>query len=155
MDKEAVFSENFKRFRNKKGISQKDFACLLYKATGKQLTNASISSYETGVNLPPPQILPAIADILEVSIDALFGIGEAPSEDQAFVGRKQVLEQIEQDLVDWKATYGETVKEVTKPLLNCSERVLEIAKSQQKELVELQKELVVIRKVTSKLNGGS
>lgn len=53
---------------------QKEFAEKLYDSSGKKITLSSVSNYETGLHLPSPQVLPAIADILKVSIDALFQV---------------------------------------------------------------------------------
>jgi transcriptional regulator with XRE-family HTH domain len=148
LDKEGLFAYNFKKYRKKRGISQKQFAQKLFEATGKKLTLTSISNYETGLHMPPPQILPAIASILQVSIDALFGKKEiipAISEDldQNLIKEwKEELEKIEKEYVSWKVRQ----KERPMPqLIACCDKLLRLAKNQQEELLVMQTELITIK----------
>jgi transcriptional regulator with XRE-family HTH domain len=148
LDKEGLFAGNFKRYRKKRGISQKQFAQKLFEATGKKLTLTSISNYETGLHMPPPQILPAIANILQVSIDALFGKKEeapAVSEelDQNLIKEwKEELEKIEKDYVNWKVRQTERS---SPQLIACYNKLLRLAKNQQEELLVMQTELTTIK----------
>lgn len=157
MGKAEIFAHNFKKYRKKRGISQKEFAEKLYESAGKKITLSSVSNYETGLHMPSPQILPAIADILEVSIDALFGIEEIlPLEEEQEQGTitagKQELEQLEKKIVVWKATHTNDAQEFAEPVEYC-ERLLGVAKKQQDELMILQSELASIREILTLLKG--
>lgn len=173
MNRELIFGDNFKRFRKRKGISQKEFARLLFDATGKRLTLTSVSNYETGLHLPPPQVLPSIAEILEVSIDALFGKNPAtgffsgdtadyaeeteeavtaePAGPDIVKEWKHELESLEREFVYWKGSRAnELSKEsAAKVAVEFADKITELAKKQQEELVILQTELATIREVLS------
>ncbi|WP_017730835.1 helix-turn-helix domain-containing protein [Nafulsella turpanensis] len=161
MKKEVIFGYNFKKYRKSKGISQKEFAALLYEATGKKLTLTSVSNYETGLHMPPPQVLPAIADILEVSIDALFGVEEkavveAESLDPQVIDEwKRELERLEKEFILWGAAQEEGfIDMTTQSFATCCEDLIVLAKKQQHELLVLQAELRAIRKMIAALKGG-
>lgn len=62
------FSENLKRIRTEKGITQGQLA----KACG--VTNQAISNYETGIREPSLDIIAKQVSVLEVSADELLGI---------------------------------------------------------------------------------
>lgn len=100
--------------------------------------------------MPPPQILPAIANILQVSIDALFGKKEeapAISEelDQNLIKEwKEELEKIEKDYVSWKVRQTESPMA---QLITCYEKLLRLAKNQQEELLVMQTELITIKEL--------
>lgn len=157
MEREVIFGRNFKKYRKQKGISQKEFARLLYEATGKQLTLTSVSNYETGLHLPPSQILPVIAGIFGVSIDDLFGIEKAastPGEEplEASRGWKE-LEKLKSDFRSWKRKAGAAGKEAVAPAIALGEQLIEIAEKQQKELHSGQVRLVAVRKMVDGLKG--
>jgi transcriptional regulator with XRE-family HTH domain len=157
------FGRNFKKYRKKKGISQKEFAHMLFEVTGKKLTLTSVSNYETGIHMPPTQMLPAIADILEVSIDALFG-KEKQAEAQEEIYTKgttaeeeaptlkewrQELAQLEQDFIYWKARHANATEVPVQGITEQCQKMLGLAKAQQEELVVLQTELNTIRELMS------
>lgn len=155
-----IFGNNFKKYRKKKGISQRQFAQLLYEITGKRLTLTSVSNYETGLHMPPTQILPAIADILDVSIDALFGkaeveeelTAEAPHTEEEPISLKEwklELEKLEKEFIDWRIRHATTQDAPVQLLANQCEKLLELAKVQQEELIILQTELSTIRELIS------
>lgn len=151
MSKEGLFGNNFKKYRKKRGISQKQFAQKLFEATGKKLTLTSISNYETGLHMPPPQILPAISDILQVSIDSLFGKKEeetvtaAAEPDLNLVKEwKEELEQIERSFVNWKV---QQAGKANRQAVSYCETLLLLAKKQQEELLVIQTELSTIREL--------
>jgi transcriptional regulator with XRE-family HTH domain len=152
--KETLFGENFKKYRKEKGISQKEFASLLCEETGKQLTLTSISNYETGLHLPPPQILPIIAEILEVSLDALFGTdkalpaGAGEQELSQLRAYRREMEALQKEFISLKSRLERKDKNNTAPLKHC-ERLLEIIESQQSELLTGQAQLAVVRKVVA------
>jgi transcriptional regulator with XRE-family HTH domain len=161
LDKEVIFADNFKKYRKKKGISQKEFAQKLYEIAGKQLTLTSISNYETGLYMPPAQVLPAIADILKVSIDALFETEETT----AVIDKKEVvpqgeleqwkrkLESAEKELYFLKTNQDTLVLERAMPVIGCCKKLLEVARKQQDELLVLQTELTTIREMFTLLKG--
>lgn len=160
MKKEIIFGENFKKYRKLRGISQKEFAQRLFEVTGKKLTLTSISNYETGVHMPPPQILPVIAEILEVSIDALFGKEEtaleaSPEElaQDAVKEWKQEMEKLEKTYIYWKAANEASLGKEEALLVDFCERLLALGKNQQDELVVLQTELSTIRELLSMFKG--
>ena len=153
LDKALLFGDNFKKFRKLRGISQKEFAQMLFSETGKKLTLTSVSNYETGLHMPPPQILPVIAEILQVSIDALFGVevaeptvAEEPVEVDEVKEWKQELDALEKKFIYLKASQS---KELKSEAVDCCEALFDIAKKQQDELIVLQTELSTIRELLS------
>lgn len=162
MKREAIFGINLKKYRKKRGVSQKEFASILFEATGKNLTLTSISNYETGVHMPPPQILPIIAEILEVSIDALFGKEEVVAEtlapaktasQEAVKEWKQELANLERSLIYWRAASTTTAGREANVLADFCERLLVLGKKQQEELMVVQTELSTIQELLSALKG--
>lgn len=61
-------SENLKRYRMLKNLSQEDIAKYL------SITPQSVSKWERGESYPDITFLPALANIFETSIDALIGM---------------------------------------------------------------------------------
>ena len=163
MNRELLFGDNFKKYRKRRGISQKEFAQLLFDATGKRLTLTSVSNYETGLHMPPPQVLPVIADILQVSIDALFGketIEEAEEEEtlhsepagpDVVKEWKQELDSLEREFIYWKASRGNdsTKGTAVAMAMDYADKIMDLAKKQQDELMVLQTELATIREMLS------
>ena len=154
MNREFLFGDNFKKYRKKRGISQKEFAEMLFRFTGKKLTLTSVSNYETGLHMPPPQILPVIAEILQVSIDALFGVDEVveepvvaePVELDEVKEWKQELENLEKEFINLKVAQS---KELEGEAVRYCDKLFSIAKRQQDELMVLQTELSTIRELLS------
>lgn len=151
LNKESLFGENFKKYRKKKGISQKEFAHLLYEATGKKLTLTSISNYETGLHLPPPQVLPVVAEILGVSIDALFGteaVLPAGEEELLYVRRyRQELEELKKELsAILSSGNGPEDKQFLFLQEQCG-KLIEMVGSQQDELQNGYSRLAAVRKM--------
>ena len=70
---EAIFSENLKRARREKGLTQRGLGALL------QYSEKSVSKWESGTAIPPSSLLPTLADILACRIDDLLYAGDAPS----------------------------------------------------------------------------
>lgn len=90
------FSENLKRLRKEKGITQEQLA----EAVG--VTAQAVSKWEQG-SYPDASLLPAAADCLGVRIDALFGrVEEQKSLEQLIV---QELDAAERD-ADGNMIYG-------------------------------------------------
>ena len=154
MNREFLFGDNFKKYRKKRGISQKEFAEMLFNVTGKKLTLTSVSNYETGLHMPPPQILPVIAEILQVSIDALFGVDEIveepvvaePVEVDEVKEWKQELEILEKEFINLKVVQSDQLEGEA---VRYCDKLFTIAKKQQDELMVLQTELSTIRELLS------
>lgn len=164
MNKETLFGINFKKYRKKRGISQKELANILFEASGKRLTLTSISNYETGTHMPPLQILPFIAEILEVSIDSLFGkekaerITETPgpaehSARDALNEWKQELAKLERSLIYWKVANSGSADTEANLLTDLCERLVALGRKQQDELVVVHTELSTIQELLSVFKG--
>ena len=69
------FAENFKKYRMLKNMTQEDIAQLL------GITAQSVSKWERNESYPDITFLPAIANILETSIDTLIGMNTIRSEE--------------------------------------------------------------------------
>lgn len=68
-------SENLKKYRMLKGMTQEDVARYL------GITSQSVSKWERGESFPDITFLPAIANIFETSIDLLIGMDEIRAEE--------------------------------------------------------------------------
>ena len=68
------FGVNLRRYRELRGLSQKELANLLTKETGISFNHRHISNYENTEIFPKPQVIPYMAKVLEVSTDNLFGV---------------------------------------------------------------------------------
>lgn len=152
MGNKVLFGNNFKKYRKKRGISQKEFAQKLLDSTGKTLTLTSISNYETGLHMPPPQILPAIAEILGVSISALFGLEKKaepakPSGPETIRKWKEELEKIEKEYIVSRSKAPEALSDKQKKGAYFCESLLHLTKTQQEELVIVQTELSTIQEL--------
>ena len=69
-----ILCENIRALRKERGMTQKELAEKL------DISDKTISRWESGVQLPEASLLPAIAESLGVSIDALYGIENQPSD---------------------------------------------------------------------------
>lgn len=69
-----IFSKKLKEHRLKNGLKQKDLAKLLSEETGIAYDQRNISFYEANNVYPKGEVLPALAKILNVSLDELFGL---------------------------------------------------------------------------------
>ena len=69
------FAENFKKYRMLKNMTQEDIAQFL------GITAQSVSKWERNESYPDITFLPAIANILETSIDTLIGMNTIRSEE--------------------------------------------------------------------------
>ncbi len=65
------FSYNLREFRRRKNLTQEQLASLL------KVSPQAVSKWETSDTLPDTSLLPEIAGILDVSIDALFSYGSS------------------------------------------------------------------------------
>ena len=70
---ETIFSENLKRARRARGLTQRELGDLL------QYSEKSVSKWESGAAIPPSGLLPALADILACRIDDLLYAGDEPA----------------------------------------------------------------------------
>ena len=79
-------SENLKRFRIAKNLTQEDIAVFLH------ITPQSVSKWERGESYPDITFLPALANILETSIDELIGMDTIRSEQTRYNIHKTATE---------------------------------------------------------------
>lgn len=70
MDKKQLFAKNLKNARKKAGLSQVKLADML-SYSGK-----AISKWESGLALPPSDVLPELAGILDTDLNSLFDFRE-------------------------------------------------------------------------------
>ncbi len=68
---EMRLGENIVRLRKERGLTQEQLAKLL------NVTVGAVSKWENGNNRPDIELLPILADVLQVSIDALLGYEKA------------------------------------------------------------------------------
>ena len=68
-----MLSQNLKKYREKKGLSQKKLAGLV------NMSQQGYAKYETGSATPDPERLALIAEILEVSVDQILSYSEKNS----------------------------------------------------------------------------
>ena len=81
-----MLSENMKRLRKARGLSQEDLAARLH------VTRQTISKWENALSVPDAAVLIRLAEILEVSVGELLGSPVEPSADQDRVAGQ--LEQL-------------------------------------------------------------
>ena len=62
-----TIGKNIKYYRNTLGLTQTELANMLY------ITRQALSSYEKGIRLPDINMLTAMADIFDITIDSLVG----------------------------------------------------------------------------------
>lgn len=60
--------ENIRKYRWQRGIKQKDLASML------GVNSSAVSNWETGVNSIDIEMLVKISSLLDVSLDALYGV---------------------------------------------------------------------------------
>lgn len=60
-------NENIAKLRKERGLTQEQLANLL------NVSVAAVSKWETGSNRPNLELLPDLAEVFQVSIDALIG----------------------------------------------------------------------------------
>ena len=75
-----IFGINLKKFREVRGLNQKEFAELLSKETTQSFNQQHISNYESTEIFPKPMVIPHIAKILGVTTDQLFGYNATAKE---------------------------------------------------------------------------
>lgn len=69
------------QFRATRGMTQNDVAYELRRRHGMKADQAQIARWESGQHTPRAGVIPAIADVLGVSIDQLYGDGEDDEEE--------------------------------------------------------------------------
>lgn len=79
-------AENLKKYRIQKGLTQEDIAQLL------MITPQSVSKWERGESYPDITLLPALANILETSIDLLVGMDTIRAEETRYSIHKKANE---------------------------------------------------------------
>ncbi|MBQ3379178.1 MAG: helix-turn-helix domain-containing protein [Clostridia bacterium] len=92
--------------RERNGIAQKDLAKML------NVSSAALSQWETGKRDPSPDMILKIADILEVTVDALYGRAAPAAVRIPVLGRVQAgipLDAIE-EVLDWEEIPAELAR---------------------------------------------
>lgn len=82
-------SENIQRFRKERGLTQEQLGSLV------SVSAQAVSKWEKG-GMPDAELLPAIADALQVTIDTLFGREDVRSADMNDIFYKWLLRQAEE-----------------------------------------------------------
>lgn len=70
-----MLGANIANYRKKMGMTQEQLAQKL------DVTNQAVSKWETDQSCPDTLLLPKIADVFEISLDALFGRAEPPRQE--------------------------------------------------------------------------
>lgn len=84
-----MLSENIKRARKKKGLSQKEMATELH------VVRQTISKWETGASVPDANMLLALANLLETSPEQLLGVSTQKLENSGLMAE---LSRFKEDL---------------------------------------------------------
>lgn len=71
-----ILCENIRALRRERGMTQKELAEQL------NISDKTVSRWESGVQLPEASLLPMLAQILGVSIDSLYGLETPEKEDE-------------------------------------------------------------------------
>ena len=100
-------SENIKRFREERSLSQSDLAKVLY------VTPQSISRWENGIAYPDIEKLPQIASFFGVTIDELMGVAE------------QNLYSLSQRLIELRKHLNEGAPNIQLEYFNTLEKTVE------------------------------
>ena len=97
-------SENLKKYRMKKDLTQEDVAQML------GITPQSVSKWERGESYPDITLLPALANIFETSVDLLIGMDTIRAEETRYnIHKKAVAYQRSGDLDMAEQTYREAL----------------------------------------------
>ncbi|MBR6364772.1 MAG: helix-turn-helix domain-containing protein [Lachnospiraceae bacterium] len=97
-------SENLKKYRMKKELTQEDVAQIL------GITPQSVSKWERGESYPDITLLPALANIFETSVDLLIGMDTIRAEETRYnIHKKAVAYQRSGDLDMAEQTYREAL----------------------------------------------
>ena len=70
-----ILCENIRALRKKNGLTQKELAEKL------EISDKTVSRWESGVQLPEASLIPQLAAVFGVSIDELYGVGKPVSEE--------------------------------------------------------------------------
>lgn len=97
-------SENLKKYRMKKELTQEDVAQML------GITPQSVSKWERGESYPDITLLPALANIFETSVDLLIGMDTIRAEETRYnIHKKAVAYLRSGDLDMAEQTYREAL----------------------------------------------
>jgi len=73
MSNQNILGTRIAELRSKRDLTQAELGEILGESTGISLTQSAIGQYERGVRRPSLEIIEALSDIFNVSIDYLFG----------------------------------------------------------------------------------
>lgn len=74
MSKKKFLGEKIAVYRDKLRLNRKEFIDKLNEVLGTHYTTQALYSWEKGKSIPPADIVPPLADLLEMNILELFGI---------------------------------------------------------------------------------
>ena len=81
-----MLSDNLKKYRNEKGLTQETLAVKL------NVVRQTVSTWEKGLSVPDAEMLQKIAEVLEVDVSVLLG-AELPEKEEQ---RNEIAEQLAQ-----------------------------------------------------------
>lgn len=73
MSNQNILGNRIAELRSKRDLTQSELGKILGETIGTTLTQSAIGQYERGVRRPSLEIVEALSDIFNVSIDYLFG----------------------------------------------------------------------------------
>ena len=84
-----IIGENIRDYRKKNNLTQEQFAERL------GVTYQSVSRWENGTTYPDLELLPAISDLLSITVDELLGMPEAKKEEKA----KEAFDELRRECI--------------------------------------------------------
>lgn len=81
MSKKKFLGEKIAFHRDKLGLNRKEFTERLNELLGTKYTTQALYSWEKSVSIPPADIVPPLAHLLEMNILELFGVEVSSLED--------------------------------------------------------------------------
>ena len=84
-----IIGENIRDYRKKNNLTQEQFAERL------GVTYQSVSRWENGTTYPDLELLPAISDLLSITVDELIGMPEAKKEEKA----KEAFDELRRECI--------------------------------------------------------
>ena len=87
-------NEKLKQFRKARNLTQEQVADIF------NVASQTVSRWETGTNLPDIELLPALADFFEVTVDDLLGVDIAKKEERIIAIHNEQEEAMNNNSVD-------------------------------------------------------
>lgn len=73
MEYKKIIGERIAHFRGTRRLTRPDFMEILNKTIGGQYTTQALYTWEKGKATPPADLVPVLAQVLEVTVSELFG----------------------------------------------------------------------------------